>query len=207
MESTMSGDGSVSQLIAQVKLGDETAFSRLHQRYWPRIVQIAGKRLQQLRRGSDDAEDMAQRAFIDLYRGFQAQRVPEVSHRHQLLALLSHIVVRRVINHVRMETAQRRGGPDISIVSGLSLDMAEDSAVGPMQEAMLHDSYEFYLNSVPDKLRFLAELHCAGFTNREIATQMNCVERTVERKLSLLRRCWQNLAGSSMPLETESVTT
>ncbi len=201
----MPSDGSVSHLIAQMKVGDETAFANLHRRYWPRIVQIAGRRLQHVPRGNGDAEDMAQRAFIDLYRSFEQQRVPDLNHRHQLLALLSHIVARRVMNLVRAEAAQRRGGTEIRTIPGLSPDTAVDTAIGPVDEAILHDCYEFYLNSVPENLRQLAELHLAGFTNREIASRMNCVERTIERKIALLRRCWRSMAGSSMARETQDL--
>jgi FixJ family two-component response regulator len=41
-------------------------------------------------------------------------------------------------------------------------------------------------------------MHLAGFTNREIADQLSCVERTVERKLSMLRDRWQRLATENI---------
>jgi DNA-directed RNA polymerase specialized sigma24 family protein len=43
-------------------------------------------------------------------------------------------------------------------------------------------------------------MHLAGLTSAEIAEQMDCVERTVERKLALLRSRWRKLADE--PVES-----
>ena len=53
--------------------------------------------------------------------------------------------------------------------------------------------------------RAVAELHLAGATNREIATDIGCVERTVERKLSLLREKWRQLAHTSINASIDRV--
>ena len=39
-------------------------------------------------------------------------------------------------------------------------------------------------------LRGIVSLKLDGFTNQEIAKQLGCATRTIERKLNLIRRLW-----------------
>jgi DNA-directed RNA polymerase specialized sigma24 family protein len=43
-----------------------------------------------------------------------------------------------------------------------------------------------------DQLRHIALLKLEGYTNQEIAVKLDCVERTVERKLERIRRKWSS---------------
>ena len=167
--------GSVSQLIALAKDGDEDAFSDLHRRYWPQIVGIAASRLNGNRRTVTDADDLAQRAFIDLHLGFRNRRMPRLETRHQFLALMSHIVACKVLNEIRHATAARRGGSSSRFVSVCEL-LTESPDTGPVQSAILNDCYNYYVNGLPEKLRPFADMHLAGMTSREIADEMGCVQ-------------------------------
>ena len=51
---------------------------------------------------------------------------------------------------------------------------------------------------IPLKLQAFAELYLAGCTHREIAERLACVERTVERKLALVLKKWQQQAEASV---------
>ena len=189
--------GSISQLIAEAKDGDEHALAKLHQRYWPGLVDLARSKLGGAPLRDRDAEDVAQNAFFSFYQSLKKTGFPKLDTRHQLLALLTHIVACKAANDIKHELTQKRGGGRVRNVSPL-LQLAESDAHSPVEEAILHDCYVFYLGALPAKLKPIAELHLAGFTNAEIAERMGCVERTVERKIALLRVQWKILAGESV---------
>lgn len=198
----MTVGGSVTWLIAQAKAGDEAAFAAIHRRYWPKVAALAGSRLKNAPPMPVDAEDIAQRAFIGLHLSFMQSQLPALTTRHQLLALMSHIVACRTINEIRKERAQRRGG-DSSTVSVRDL-LTEDEATGPLQQAILKDCFDYYIHGLPRNLRELAILHLAGSTNCEIAEQLGFTVRTTERKVALLRIRWQEMAAAEMSDDTQT---
>jgi len=200
----LSAFGSVSQLIHQAKAGDENALGELHQRYWPQLVALARRKLRNAPElPQADEEDVAQSAFIGFYRTVKAQRIPQLQNRHQLLALLTHIVACKALNEIKHAMTQKRGGGQVLQLSPLAV-LAEDEQYTPLQEAILNDCYSCYVETLPDSLRTIAEMHLAGMTNREIAEECECVERTVERKIALLRQKWQALTLADIPDESNS---
>ena len=46
------------------------------------------------------------------------------------------------------------------------------------------------LDRLEPELRQIAQLRLDGYTNAEIAAQLGCALRTVERRLELIRRIW-----------------
>ncbi len=57
--------------------------------------------------------------------------------------------------------------------------------------AQLAEEYERLLDGLGDEtLRAVAQWKMEGWTNREIAARMGCVEHTVERKVRSIRRLW-----------------
>lgn len=199
----MSSSHSVTMLIGQLKAGNEEALSGLLRRYWPMLVGLARARLGEgVRRGADE-EDVAQEAFWSFFRTLKKGQIPRLNDRRDLLAMLSHIVACRAINQIKREigTAKRGAGRvmgesvfDHNDASWRGIDHVSDEAISPEEQAALSDCYEYYLNRLPESLRELAQMHLAGMTNKEMATQLHCVERTVERKLALLRQRWRELA-------------
>jgi RNA polymerase sigma factor (sigma-70 family) len=184
--------GSVSQWIAQAKAGDELALAKLHQRYWPALVGLARQRLHGSPIPSDE-DDIAQQAFLGFYEALKSQRVPKLVNRHQFLALLSHIVSCKACNQVTHERTARKGGGRVQQGSAV-MRLAEDSRNSPLEEAILNDCYRKYVGNIPDSLLRFAELFLQGYTRQEIAEQMGCADRTVDRKLALVRAHWQSIA-------------
>lgn len=188
----MSTAGSVSQWIAQAKTGDELALAKLHQRYWPVLVGLARQRLHGSPIPSDE-EDIAQQAFVGFYQAVKKGRVPKLTNRHQFLALLTHIISCKACNQIRHELTARKGDGRVHQGSAI-IRLAEDSAWSPLQEAILKDCYQRYVGGIPENLRRFAELFLQGHARREIADQMGCTDRTVDRKLAIVRDYWQSIA-------------
>lgn len=59
---------------------------------------------------------------------------------------------------------------------------------------MLNDALERRLASLAyPELRQIARRRLEGFTNREIADQLDCTERSVERRLERIRSKWPKI--------------
>lgn len=52
-----------ADLIAQLRLGDENAFTEIYRRYWEVLLNTAYQRL----RSKEDAEEVVQEIFVNLY--------------------------------------------------------------------------------------------------------------------------------------------
>jgi RNA polymerase sigma factor (sigma-70 family) len=190
--------GSVTAWIGQLKDGDEAALARLHARYWPALVALARQRLKGTPGRAADEEDVAQDAFWEFYRGLRAGQVPRLENRGHFLALLTHIIACKAVNQIVYELGtHKRGARMVQGESALD-SLAADPAPTPLEEALLNDCYRQYIDGLPDKLRPFAEFHLGGFTNREIAERLDCVERTVERKINLIREKWRQRAADSL---------
>ncbi|HEX5472616.1 MAG TPA: ECF-type sigma factor, partial [Lacipirellulaceae bacterium] len=115
----MPGDHSVSQWITHLKEGDANAAQRLWERYADQLVEIARRRLKNAPKRAADEEDVAASVFHSLCRGAAAGRLQEVKSRDDLWWLLLAITKQKVVDHVRRETAQKRGGGRTQLGVGL----------------------------------------------------------------------------------------
>src|SRR5262249_25055150 len=61
----------------------------------------------------------------------------------------------------------------------------------PAEAAALNEALELRLRDLPEPdLRRVALMRLEGYANSEIAAALGCAERSVERKLSLIRKRW-----------------
>jgi DNA-directed RNA polymerase specialized sigma24 family protein len=187
----MSSSGSVEVWLEELREGHVSALGKLHQRYWPSLVAYARSRIRPATHGSADEEDIVQAAFLSFHRALLEGRVPELSGRESLLALLTTIIARKAV--------RKAPGPELTGVDDLLLldELAQDSGASPLEQAILKDCYQCYVGGLPPKLRRVAEMCLAGMTHREIAAAIPCAVRTVERKMSLVLHLWQDIAAAS----------
>jgi DNA-directed RNA polymerase specialized sigma24 family protein len=198
----MASEGSITRLIREVRAGDPAAAEGLWQRYFPQLVQVARQKLQGRFGLVDDEEDVALSAMDRFFRAAQQGRYPSLADRHELWCLLLQITNHRLFNLQRDETRQRRGGgrvggPVAASASGSAngqrpeLPLADDVPT-PEFAAMMADECRRLLELLDDaELRAIAVAKMEGYTNAEIASQLNRSERTVERRLRLIRDRWR----------------
>ena len=104
----MPSSGSVEVWLEELHDGHISALGKLHERCWPSLVNYARVRMRLASRGPADEEDIVQAAFLSFYRAFREGRVPELSGRESLLALLTTIIARKAVRKAPGPGTQRR---------------------------------------------------------------------------------------------------
>ena len=135
----------------------------------------------------------------------QRGRFPALSDRHDLWRLLFQITAQKAIDYKRHERRQKRGG---GVVRGESALGQAGEAMGPQAMAqligdeptpsfvaMIVEQIQELLDRLTNAdVRAVAELKMEGYTNGEIAEKLGCAQRTVERRLHLIRKILEQLA-------------
>jgi RNA polymerase sigma factor (sigma-70 family) len=90
--------------------------------------------------------------------------------------------IRRTLSDSIFTNSQRDDGPLLS------------REPTPEFAAELEDTCERLFQSLADPdLKEIAVLRLEGYTDAEIATQLHCSRRTVQRRLTMIRRHWEDL--------------
>jgi len=187
-------------LFAGLKQGDDQAAGRLWDDYFHRLVALARKRLGTLPRRDSDEEDVALSAMHSFCRGMADGRF-DLADRDELWRLLATITARKASRRFRQQAKLDKHGAAIrgeSIFYSPSGDspagnMAEQAAdhQTPDFDLLMSESCNQLLERLPDEnLKRIALLKLEGLSNRQIADQLDCVERSVERKLNRIRDYW-----------------
>jgi DNA-directed RNA polymerase specialized sigma24 family protein len=195
----MSSDESVTHLIHMLKVGDRLAAQGLWEAYFRRLVGLARARLAGTSTPVADAEDVALSAFDSFYRRAERGEFPHLEDRHDLWQLLLVLTVRKAINLVRYQGRKSRGPGrlvSLSDLEGLEADSVLGAEPSPEFAAEMVDECRRLLDLLPgETLRSMALWKMEGYSNGEIAARLGCVEKTVERKLRLIRGIWSGGAS------------
>jgi DNA-directed RNA polymerase specialized sigma24 family protein len=196
----MPGDNSVSRWLEGLREGNDADIERLWDRYFERLVRLAGKRLPGHARRVTDEEDVALSAFHSFCDRVGRGQFPQLAGRDDLWRVLVTITIRKVASTVRHQTRQKRGGGAVPGQSphsdGDSIDatMARVLSREPTPEvaAQLAEDYERLLAKLEDpSLKSIALRKLEGHTTEEIAAELGISSRTITRKLILIRLMWQ----------------
>ncbi len=182
----MSAEGSITAVLDAFTRGDPSATQRIWERYFPRMTGLANRVLANRPRRASDEQDVAQSAFASFWRLANAGAFPRLRDRDDLWALLSTLTSRKALAHVRNQGAQKRGGD--AIVVSLA-DVAEPRDPGVYADIDLFCE-ELLERLGEDELRTIAILRLMGFSNPEIAEELDCSLRRIERKLQLIKAEW-----------------
>jgi DNA-directed RNA polymerase specialized sigma24 family protein len=125
----------------------------------------------------------------------------DLAGRDDLWALLVTITLNKARNAADRHFAAIR---DVRCTQPLASDDAsrsdaprgasapEDVEPTPAEAAALNEALERRLRDLPEPdLRQVALMKLEGYTNREISEALQCGERTIERKLNLIRKRWE----------------
>lgn len=192
-------EGSVTQFFRHLSEQDESAVRQLWDRFFPRLLGLARKTLSGRAQRVNDAEDAVQSAFFSFWNRAIRGDLGDVNNRDELWNLLGVITVRKALNQSKHEAAQKRGGGRVALASELaeSFDGQTDAtqlqnvyASMPTHEVDI--IFEEMLLSLNDELRGIALLRLMEYQIAEIASLFECTERTIHRKIQLIKIKWQD---------------
>ncbi len=181
----------VTVWIRQLEAGDPEAAERLWKSYFPRMVRSARWRLQRYPTRWADEEDIALSAFKSFCRA--TGNLHQLRDRVNLWPFLLMLIARKVSHQVRHERRAKRLGRLAGAPDGMEALLRELPGKEPPPDLIhqMTDECQNLFDRLPDdSLRTVAGMKLEGYTNGEIADQMGCGHRTVERKLQVIRQLW-----------------
>jgi DNA-directed RNA polymerase specialized sigma24 family protein len=197
----MGSDDSVSQWLNLLQQGDAVAAQAIWQRYFHRLVGLAHLRLRGQAGRAADGEDVALSAFASFCKAAEDGRFPKLEDRNDLWRLLVTLTERKAINLVRDERRLKRGGgavhgesalPSASDSTPRGLDQFAGREPTPEFAAQIAEECRRLLGLLGDaQLRSIAIWKMEGDTAPEIAVRLGCALSTIERRLRLIRRIWE----------------
>jgi DNA-directed RNA polymerase specialized sigma24 family protein len=189
----MSQAHTITGLLAGVSDGDEKAIEKLVHVYLDRLVGVGRRKYRSLGnipRPVEDEEDAALSALDTFCGRAREGKIQDLANREQLWALLVKITIRKVYDQRERATAKKRRGKDPP-GSAAALDQVISELPGPQAEAELKDTYRAAMDLLTDPdLKRIAEMDLEGRNRAEIAEGLGLTERTVYRKLQVIREHW-----------------
>lgn len=196
----MSDSLHISRWIDLVKNGDSVAANQIWNRYFDRLVRLVRRRMCGQNRVVSDEEDVVLSVFNSFYDAAANGRFPDLTDRDDLWQLLLRMAARKVIDKRRHDLRQRRGGSvrihslDETDSQKSALEVIGNEPSPEMVVMMQESVQQFFSHLGVGQLRDLAGAKMEGYSNAELARRFECSERTIERRLHLIReKCQQEL--------------
>ena len=189
---------SVSHWLEGLKSGESADVQRLWDRYFHRLVQLAGARLPSHVRRSFDEEDIALSAFHSFCHRVGQGQFPQLTDRDDLWRLLATITSRKAIHFLRHQNRAKRGGGAVlgeSAIVGLDgrseLGEVLSREPTPDEAARFADECNRLFDKLEDDtLKTIARRKLEGDDAGTIAAALGVSTRTIDRKLRLIREIW-----------------
>lgn len=201
----------VTSWLRQLEGDDFEGAPALFQHFWMRLRNLAQKRLPISIRRAYDEDDVAVSAFNSLFAGVREQRF-NFQNRNDFWRLLLTIAERKISRRIQYETREKRDVRRVvenaiplqqsferSNEIPICLESVESRELTPEFAAEFADTCEKLLAALPDDVsRKIALLKLENHTDEEVATALGCTRRTVQRRLMVIRRTWQDQSEIGM---------
>ena len=199
---------SVTQMIHQLRSDDprerDEAARLVWEHYFRDLLALARRHLSRKIRQKVGAEDLLQSVYASVCRRQQRGDF-ELYDRDDFWRLLVTVTLNKARNAAkRHHRARRDVGREVSLASaagesglGGGPPLAADG-LPPDEVAALAEELERRIRSLADPLlKQVALKKLEGLTNGEIAEALDYTERTIERKLGIVRKKWGETESES----------
>lgn len=202
----MSNQGSVTNLLAQLKQGEASQLQQqLWNRYFEKLVRLARTHLSRRHSQVEDEEDAVLSALNSFFVRLNDGQFPNLNDRTNLWPLLVNITLCKTRNLSRRQGAQKRdarrtvSATSSSNEEGNWLEQMADATPSPELAVEAAEEANRLLSILgKESLQQVARMKLDGFTNAEIAAKVGVMERTVERRLVLIRQIWAEQADREL---------
>ncbi len=188
---------SFDDTMRRLREHDEAASHAVFQRYVKRLLALAQSKLSRQLRQKEDPDDVVQSAFNSFFRRCATGSL-DFQDWESIWSMLALITVRKCVKRVRHYRAgrravQREAAPAVGKSGEEAVWDLIAAAPSPEEEAILHDTVAELLASLEiPRHRDIVLLTLQGYTVEEIAAQLDCADRTVNRVLDKVRLWLEN---------------
>lgn len=179
---------SVTHWLEGLREGDSLAAQELWNRYFNQLVTLAQRKMRGLNQDVS-GQDVALSALKSVMLGLQEDRYPNLTDRESLWPLLVTITARKAISQQRKQFADKRNRNRECRLEDVQTYIGDEPTAEFATEVT--DYLEQLVRTFDDpSLAKVVEMKLGGFSHQEIAAELGCTDRTVKRKLRLIRQEW-----------------
>lgn len=187
---------SVTLSYELLRKGDGAAAEKIWSRFFDRLVSVARRAMQTSNRRVADEEDVASTVLASLCSQAERGQLPDIHNRDDLWRMLLARLRNEVVDHVRNDARAKRGSGRVrgDSVWGTSIGLDGVDGLEPTPQLLIEmeEELQLLLSKLPNAiLRTIVNLKLQCYSNSEIALQLGVSERTIERKLCIVRECWK----------------
>ncbi len=190
--------------MAQLLESTPESAERVWEEFFPRLMRLAKKKLDDLPKRAFDEEDVALSALNSFFRGREGGHFDRLTNKDEMWRLLATITVRKATAQRRRLMADKRGGGRMEFgesvflrpgmdgdgsIAGLAA-MQDDNLLPETTDEILNTCGELLEKLGDEKLRSTAVLRLQGFSNEEIANELGCSVARTKQRLQRIREIW-----------------
>ncbi|MFO0819414.1 MAG: sigma-70 family RNA polymerase sigma factor [Pirellulales bacterium] len=189
--------------------GEERAYVEFWRRYGDRLRALADARLPAYLQNRLEADDVVQSACRSFFRRVTGGELT-LSDSENLWRLLCAMTLNKVRMQIRYHMRQRRSPRrEVPLETPAESSTAPNiqpaaAASTPEELAMFAEQLEQLMSALSDEERRMVELKLQDYSGEEIASRLNCSERTVRRLLQRVRDRWQTYLRESLGADPAS---
>jgi RNA polymerase sigma-70 factor (ECF subfamily) len=176
------------ELSDMLKADSELVFRLLYERYWDKLYVIAKKRLGD----NEEAEEVVQDVFCNLWRRRLNLNLTKGFDNYFAVAVKFE-VINRMAKHAKATAYEKE--------AALALSEIDQSTIQQLDYNELLRQFEQTVNALPEKCRIVFKLqHEKGYTQQQIADELEISTKTVEAHLSKARKTLRGTFGNLLGL-------
>lgn len=166
----------ITLLLQAARDGDRSAADRAYTMLYDELRRLARSRLRH-----EDALTLDTTALVhESYLRLRAGPPGEYPDRHHFLSYASHVMRSVIIDLVRAQRAERRGGGERALT--LSTTLLDGAGAADGDEVLrVHEALDELAAAEPRLAQVVEMRYFGGLTETEIATALELTERTVQR--------------------------